>query len=184
MELPTRRLLLREFREDDVPAVLAYQSDPRYLRFYVRDERTEADARAMVSRFIGWQRERRRRKVQLAITLDGVLIGNVGLRRSSARSRVADVGFELDPEHWGNGYTTEAATALLGWGFDQLDLHRAGAHCIAENTASARVLEKLGMRLEGRSREIRYFKNRWWDTLHFGMLEEEWRERSVREPAR
>jgi [ribosomal protein S5]-alanine N-acetyltransferase len=182
MELPTRRLLLREFREDDVAAVLAYQSKPRFSRFYAWSRRTEANASAMVRRFISWQQAPARRKVQLAITREGVLIGNVGLRRSSARVRVAELGFELDPDEWGNGYTTEAASALLGWGFDQLGLHRVGAHCIAEIEASARVLQRLGMRLEGRSRENHYFKKRWWDTLHFGVLEDEWLARATHEP--
>jgi [ribosomal protein S5]-alanine N-acetyltransferase len=184
MEIATRRLLLREFCAGDVPAVFAYQSKPRYSRFYPWSRRTEANARAMVSRFISWQQAPARRKVQLAITREGVLIGSVGLRRSSARTRVAEVGFELDPDQWGNGYATEAASALLGWGFDQLGLHRAGAHCIAENQASIRVLQRLGLRLEGRSRENQYFKRRWWDTLHFGVLEQEWRARAPGEPTR
>ena len=54
-------------------------------------------------------------------------------------------------------------------------MHRISSWCIADNTASARVLERLGLRQEGRLRENEHFKGRWWDTLLFGLLESEWR---------
>jgi RimJ/RimL family protein N-acetyltransferase len=55
-----------------------------------------------------------------------------------------------------------------------LGLHRISSWCIADNTASTRVLEKAGFKLEGRLREHEYFKDRWWDRLLFGILEHEW----------
>jgi [ribosomal protein S5]-alanine N-acetyltransferase len=176
MILRTERLLLREFVEDDWPAVLAYQRDPLYLRFYPWTERSEQEARAFVQRFLDWQQEHPRRRFQLAITLDGAVIGKAGVRRLEPGSRVADMGYELAPSHWGRGYATEAARAVLDFGFAELDLHRVGAHCIAENTASARVLRKLGMREEGRLREHEHFRGRWWDVLLFGVLRAEWDE--------
>lgn len=177
MRLETPRLVLREFSPDDAPAVLAYQRDPRYLRLYPWQERTEEDVRAFVQGFVDQQREEPRTKVQLAVTLasSGELIGNVGLRRASADAKVADTGYELAPEHWGRGYATEAARALVGHGFDELGLHRVHAHCIAENAGSVRVLERLGMRREGRLREHEFFKGRWWDVLLYGILASEWR---------
>lgn len=174
MILRTERLLLREFTGDDWPAVLAYQRDPRYLRFYEWTERSEADVRAFVQQFIDQQAESPRIEIQLAIILGGEVVGIVGLRRASAGARVADTGFELAPQCWGRGYATEAARALLGYGFAELGLHRVTAHCVAENTASARVLERLGMRREGRLREHEFFEGRWWDTLLYGILEREW----------
>ncbi len=176
MQLKTERLLLREFTSGDWPSVLAYQRDPRYRRFTAWTERTEADLQAFIQRFVDWQREEPRCKVQLAITIaaSGELIGNVGLRRPAAGAQVAEMGFELSSMHWGLGYATEAASALLRFGFEELALHRISAHCIAENTASARVLEKLGMSLEGRLRESEYLKERWWDVLLYGILAAEW----------
>jgi [ribosomal protein S5]-alanine N-acetyltransferase len=176
MILRTERLLLRDFAEDDWPAVLAYHRDPRYLRFYPHDDVTEQDARAFVQRFLDWQAEHPRRRFQLAVTLDGEVIGNAGVRRTEPGSRVADLGYEIDPAHCGRGYATEAARAVLDWGFEHLDLHRVGAHCVAENTSSARVLRKLGMQEEGRLREHEQFRGRWWDVLLFGLLRREWEE--------
>ncbi len=170
MFLSTERLLLRDFVEGDWPAVLAYQNDPRYLRFYAWTQRTPADVQGFVARFIAQQEREPRLKFQLAIVLTatGRLIGNAGIRIKTAG------GHEADPQHWGQGYASEAARALVQFGFEGLHLHRISAHCLAENAASARVLATLGMRLEGRLRDSEHFKGRYWDTLHYAILDHEW----------
>ena len=179
MILTTKRLVLREFEAEDWRAVLAYQSHPLYLRYNPWTHRTEQDARAFVRRFIGLSEEERRAKFQLAITLapGWQLIGNAGIRMKALNDWEADIGYELDPRYWGRGYATEAADALLAFGFRELKLHRVWAQCIAENTASAHVLEKIGMRQEGHLRENEWMKDRWWDTLLYAILEDEWQAR-------
>jgi RimJ/RimL family protein N-acetyltransferase len=118
-----------------------------------------------------------RTKFQLAITLKstGELVGNCGIRMKAAGAHEADFGYELDPAFWGNGYATEAARAIVKYGFTKFKLHRIWSRCIAENVGSARVLEKVGMTLEGRLRENEFYKGRFWDTLMYGILEDEWR---------
>ena len=177
MIIETPRLRLREFVEGDWPAVLAYQADRRYLRLYAWTERTEADVRAFVGRFVAWQAGEPRYKFQLAVTLrDGErLIGNCGIRLAEAGARTGELGYEISPEFWGRGYVTEAAQAMLGFGFEELGLHRVWGECVPENTASQRVMEKLGMSKEGRLRQTQWYKGRWWDTLVYGVLEAEWR---------
>ena len=176
LRFTTERLVLREFVEADWAAVLSYQRDARYLRYYPWTDRTPDDARAFVGMFLGWQGEQPRRRFQLAITLrgDGSLIGNCGLRRKPGNDWEADLGYELAPECWGRGYATEAAGALVNLGFRELALDRISSWCIAENTPSARVLERLGFREEGRLRRNEYFKGRWWDTLLYALLRDEW----------
>jgi RimJ/RimL family protein N-acetyltransferase len=98
------------------------------------------------------------------------------VRKESAEAQVADMGYELDPNYWGYGYATEAATAVLNFGFSQLRVHRVWANAIAENKASRRVLEKIGMQLEGTLRENEWMKGRWWDTVLYGILEQEWQQ--------
>ena len=177
MELITGRLSLREFESGDWPAVLAYQSDPRYLQYYPWENRTAEAVRDFVQVFVNQQTEAPRLKYQLAITLltSQELIGNCGLRLDGPDAYQGDIGYELSPNHWGQGYTTEAASALIEFGFHTLKLHRIWSWCIADNLTSRRVLEKLGMQLEGRLRENKYFKGRWWDTMLYGMLETEWK---------
>ena len=176
MRLETPRLILREYDERDWYDVLAYQSDPRYLRFYPWTERTPADARAFVSQFTGWAREDPRAKFQLAVILrDGEqLIGSCGIRKELLDDQEAELGYEIAPDHWGQGLATEAARAMVSWGFYEIELHRLYGRCLAENHASARVLERLGMRMEGRLRETRRIRGRWHDTLVYGALSHEW----------
>ena len=176
MQITTERLVLREFGADDWRAVLEYQRDPLYLRFYPWEDRSEADARAFVEMFREWQLELPRRRFQLAIILreDDRLIGNCGIRRKPDNDWEADIGYELSPRQWGCGYATEAARAMVDFGFRELGLRRISSWCIAENVASARVLERLGFVQEGRLRRNEFFKGRWWDTLLYAMLAEEW----------
>ncbi len=87
----------------------------------------------------------------------------------------ANIGYELAPEYRGEGYATEVAQAMLAFGFEELRLHRIWARCAAENAASYRVLEKIGMRRERFLREEKWMKGRWWDTLVYGILDHEWK---------
>jgi [ribosomal protein S5]-alanine N-acetyltransferase len=176
MQITTDRLILREFVEADWPAVLVYQRDPRYLRYTHWADRTPQEVQQFVQMFIAQQYAQPRIKFQLAVELKETqhLIGNCGIRLKSAGATEADIGYELAPDQWDHGYATEAAQAIVEFGFTELKLHRISAWCIAENTASSHVLEKLGLKLEGRLRETEHFKNRWWDTLLYAMLKEEW----------
>ena len=175
MQLTTERLILREFRAGDWAAVLAYQSKPLYLRYYAWTERTPEAVRDFVQMFLDHQQAQPRIKFQLAVTLkaSGELIGNCGLRLDRPDAHLGDIGYELDPAHWGHGYATEAARAMVALGFGEFGLHRIWSWCVADNVGSARVLEKLGMRLEGRLRQHEYYKDRYWDTLMYGVLAEE-----------
>jgi RimJ/RimL family protein N-acetyltransferase len=176
MQLTTARLLLREFVEEDWEAVLAYQSDPLYLRYYPWTERDEAGAREFVGWFLAQQQEQPRSKFQLAAVLkaEGWLIGNCGVRVNDPDLREGNIGYELDSRCWGQGYATEAAREMVRFGFEELGLHRIWSWCVAENVGSARVLEKVGMRQEGYLREKEYFKGRWWDQRQFAILDHEW----------
>src|SRR5262245_11971743 len=102
----TPHLVLREFVPEDWRAVLAYQSEPAYLRYVPWTERAAADWQEFVQRFIDWQREEPRHRYQLAVTLPetGELIGNCGLRLEYPGAFEGDIGYELAPQHWGNGY--------------------------------------------------------------------------------
>lgn len=180
MELRTERLILREFHHEDWQVVHTYQNTPRYLLYYPWHQRSEDDVRAFVQHLIDWQDAVPRIKFQLAIApLDAGgalrdLIGNCGIRMYHPDATEADLGYEIAPDHWGQGYATEAAAAMVEFGFGGLGLHRIWAECIASNRASARVLEKLGMQQEGRLREKRWMKGRWWDVLIYGILASEW----------
>ena len=184
MKLETERLILRDFVKEDWQRVLEYQSDPLYLRYNKWTERTPEAAQEFVGWFLAHQKQHPRIKFQLAVILksNGQLIGNCGVRMDEVNAIEADMGYELDPKHWNHGYATEAAHAIVDFGFSHFGVHRIWAACIAENVGSAHVLEKLGMQLEGRFRENRQFKGRWWDSLYYGVLADEWQQHKQHHP--
>src|SRR5207248_438854 len=114
MRLTTERLLLREFVEEDWEAVLAYQTDPLYLRYYAWTQRTEGDVREFVGWFLAHQQEQPRLKFQLAVVLkaEGRLIGNCGVRVNDPVLLEGNIGYELGSRYWGQGYATEAAREI------------------------------------------------------------------------
>ncbi|MEH1943754.1 MAG: GNAT family N-acetyltransferase [Nostoc sp.] len=177
MILETDRLLMREFVEADWQAVFAYQSDPFYLRYNYWTHRTQKDVCEFVQMFIVQQKEQPRTKFQLAIVLkeENQLIGNCGIRINDLEMREANIGYELNTKYWGQGYATEAAHAILKFGFEELGMHRIWSWCVAENIASVRVLEKIGMLREGHLREKELIKGRWYDNFLYAILEHEWK---------
>ncbi len=172
MILETSRLLLRDFAAGDWPAVIAYQRDPRYLRLYEWTDRTPAEVQAFVQMFIDQQQDQPRTRFQLAVTLrqTGELIGNCGIRRASPAAHEAEIGYEIAPDHWGRGYAGEAVAEIVRFGFQTLGLRRITAWLVADNLASARVLEKNGFQLEGRLRDKEMYKGRYWDVLMYARL--------------
>src|SRR5215510_9233814 len=140
MILTTERLLLREFTENDWHTVFAYQSDPRYLRSAPWTHRLPEDVARLVQDFIGWQHEQPRYKFQLAIVLQTtyLLIGTCGIRMVTVLAQEAELGYELHPDYWGQGYATEAVRTMLAFAFQTLRLQRVWAQCLAENRASVR----------------------------------------------
>ena len=176
MKLETERLILRDFVNEDWQRVLEYQSDPLYLRYNKWTERTPESVREFVGWFLDHQVEEPRTRYQLAVVLksNNQLIGNCGVRMDKEDDVEANIGYELDPKHWNHGYATEAAHAIVDFGFKHFGVHRIWADLVADNVGSAHVLEKLGMKFEGRLWEKEYFKGRWWDALIYAILADDW----------
>jgi ribosomal-protein-alanine N-acetyltransferase len=116
----------------------------------------------------------RREQVVFAITARpaGEVIGAIGLVLRLVHDR-AELGYWIGKPFWGRGYATEAAAAVVRYGFDVLNLNRIHACHFARNPASGRVLEKIGMRREGISRQHVRRWGRFEDLVHYGMLREE-----------
>jgi ribosomal-protein-alanine N-acetyltransferase len=154
-ELVGARVLLRPFRLDDVPAVLAYASDPevtRHLEWDAYDDPATAESfiRSTQARSTVWYA----RAIVLRAT--GEVIGGADLRIVSPRDRRAEIGYGLARTYWGHGYASEAAGLLVRFGFERLDLVRIQAVCAIDNERSARTLERIGLRREGRLAQYRW----------------------------
>lgn len=100
-------------------------------------------------------------------------IGLIAIILGRPKYRIAEVWYKLHPDHWGRGLATEALQAVLNFGFHELKLHRIEAGCAVDNLASARVLEKAGMRRGGIKRKILPLKSGWSDNYIYAILEED-----------
>ena len=170
----TERLVLREMVADDWPALHAIVSLPEVVQYQTEDAFDEEATRAAISLVIEGAAAVPRLLFDFAVTLDGALIGRVGMRRGED-PRMASLWFEIAPVHHGKGYGAEAARAMLGHAFEEVGLHRVAAECDPRNPASARVMEKIGMRREAHLVENVFIKGEWCDSLMFAMLATEWR---------
>lgn len=164
MDLQTERLILREYGPDDFDAVHAYASDPRVARFVEWGPNQPEDTREFLDACVRDQRTLPRTKYTLALTeAGGAPFGSVAL--FARRADAAAMGYVVRPDHWGQGYASEAAAAILHFAFASLGLQRVQATCRPENVASARVLEKIGMVEEGLLRDHIRIRGRWHDSL-------------------
>lgn len=179
LPIETPRLVIREFVARDLEAVHAYSSLPEVTRFLAWGPNTLAESKQAVRAFLNDQTELLRTNFDLAIWLKGTrrtaprLVGAVGLKITDRENRTGDIGYVLHPDYWGQGLVLEAAHALMGAGFSELELQRITASCDQRNKASARVMEKLGMRREGAFRRSRYIQGAWRDEYLYAILSDE-----------
>lgn len=88
-----------------------------------------------------------------------------------------EIALDIVKEHQGKGYGTEAIQWALQWAFETAGLHRVGIRAFEWNYGARRLYERLGFKPEGQTRELLFYKGRFWDDFQFGMLEREWREK-------
>jgi RimJ/RimL family protein N-acetyltransferase len=176
--LETERLLLRPFVAEDFEALLAIHSQAEVARYLYSEPMSEDEVHASLERKIGQTAIRAEREnLSLAVVLKETseLIGDCTLFYLSRRHQQGEIGYVFHPDHHGRGYATEAAHLLLRLAFEELELHRVIGRLEARNTASARVLERLGMRQEAHFVENEFVKSEWQSELVFALLAREWR---------
>ncbi|WP_433318403.1 GNAT family N-acetyltransferase [Micromonospora chersina] len=171
VRLPGRRCVLREWADDDAPALHALLTDPRVLD-RVLDERapTRDEVRAALS---GWREEaggEPRPEYRLAAVDGDRLLGLGTLTVESVPHRRGEIGYVVHPDHWGRGLGTEIAGLLLDLAFGPVGLHRVEATTRPDHAASRRVLEKAGLRCEGVSRDHLLVRGSWWDSVRYAIL--------------
>jgi RimJ/RimL family protein N-acetyltransferase len=150
--LLTPRLSLREFEPEDFAALREIDGDPEILRWRSRRTITPEMTREFLAQAAATAQEQPRQQYAFAVTLrhapQGLLIGQAGLTIVTTRYDEAFMWYSINRQYWGQGYMTEAAGRLLEFGFETAGLRRIFAECHPDNTASARVMEKIGLRLE------------------------------------
>jgi RimJ/RimL family protein N-acetyltransferase len=182
--LETPRLILRPFTDDDVPSFSRYRSDPEVARYQGWEAPFTLEQAA---EFIDYMKTATPGKpgpgyqIALERKSDGVLIGDCFFKILEEDPRQAEIGFTLAREFHGQGYASEGVGRLLQYLFDELKLHRVRGNCDPQNTASIRLMERLGMRHEGHWIKSLWFKGAWADEDWFAILREEWQTRQIGE---
>ena len=173
--LRTARLTLRPFTAEDGPGVkqLAGERAIADTTGSVAHPYEDGMAESWIAKHAADFEAGKSLHLAMTLTATGELLGAIGLTASPPHRR-AELGYWLGTPYWGRGYTTEAAEALVRYGFNEMNLARMVAHHLARNPASGRILQKLGMQTEGVLRR-HYLK---WDTLEdvvlYGLLREGW----------
>ena len=173
----TERLILRHVVPDDFEALFAYQSRPDVAQHLLWGPRTGEEVRtALALKVASTSITSEGDVLALAIVRKdtGTMIGDAILQLVSTEHRTVELGYIIHPDHQGRGFATEASAALLRHAFEHLRSHRVIGRVEVRHTASARVLEKLGMRREAYFVENEFVKGEWQSELVYAILDREW----------
>jgi RimJ/RimL family protein N-acetyltransferase len=174
--LETQRLILRPLVLADAPAVQHLAGSREVARMTIAIPHPYEEG--MAEQWIATHEEQflNTKGVHFAVTLreQQALCGVVGLEIDAPNNN-AMIGYWLGVPYWGKGYCTEAARAVIGYGFESLGLHRIHSYHFGSNPASGRVMQKLGMEYEGRLREHILKWGDYEDHVQYGLLAAQWK---------
>jgi len=154
------------------------QSDAEVARYLYWDPRTAAEVREILarkSRYTALRAPGDDLVFAVELRSGGEVVGDCGLHWNDDEHRQGEIGFIVNPAHQSHGYATEAGREVLRIAFEQTGLHRVVGRLEARNTASAQVLEKLGMRREAHLIENEWVKGEWQSEVVYALLDREWR---------
>jgi ribosomal-protein-alanine N-acetyltransferase len=168
-------ITLRTLQGDDLDAVHALISNMEVVRYMLLPVCSREESKKFLSGSINETPSDPWRSIVRAIVSgpDGELVGLCGLVNLRGNSD-GEIWYLINPQSWGKGIATKAVKQLLQVGFSEMSLHRIWATCLPENPASARVLEKAGMRKEGFLVKNLRIHGEWRSSFLYAILAEEW----------
>lgn len=175
--LRTERLLLRPFRAADAADVrrLAGAREIALGTLNVPHPYPEGEAERWIGTHQGGYERGEMASFAITLSLTGELLGALGLKAEQAHER-AELGYWVGVPYWRQGFCTEAARAVLDFGFRDMRLNRIHAHHFVDNPGSGGVLRRIGMRYEGRLRQHIRKEGEWKDLDAYALLRSEWLE--------
>ena len=177
VRLETERLILRTLEAIDAPRVRLLASDYTVAAMTLSTPHPYPDGAAEA--FVEHAQEQEANGSAYIFAIiprsEGMLVGVIGVHPTHAHHR-AELGYWMGAEYRGCGYTTEAVRRAIRFGFEELELSRIYAACFAENIASERVMQKAGMKFEGRLRNHYMRFGKFHDGLYYGLLRDDWHE--------
>lgn len=173
--LETERLLLRDLTLEDAEDLFEYASDPDVSRYNIWSvHKSLEDSKRFLSTVMEQYKNHELADWGIIHKADKKLIGTCGLASWIQDQRRAEIGYVLSKKYWGKGYMLEAVHPVIAFGFQMMKLNRIEGRCILLNTASARVMEKVGMKFEGVLRQHLFTKGSFYDVKMYSILKEEW----------
>ncbi|MEZ0493426.1 GNAT family N-acetyltransferase [Kineococcus sp. TBRC 1896] len=176
--LRTSRLLLHPYTPHDLDFLHQLESDPdllRYVSWPPRDLEQVRVSLAEKAQQTSLRDDGDNLTLLMLLAATGERVGDVQLTWTSREHRQGEIGFITHPDHAGRGYATEAAQLMLRLGFDDLGLHRISASLDARNIASARIVQRLGMRQEAHLHHNALRTGEWTDEAIYAVLADQWR---------
>ena len=168
----SERLRLREHTVADREAMQAWTTDAEVVRYLPFGPLSGDDLDSYLEQLMAAAEEPERMSFDFVVEVvdTGAAVGAVSLGIESVLHRRAELGFVIRRADWGRGYASEAAGAVVDFGFDHLGLHRIWAVCVVGNQGSVRVLERVGMVREGTLRDHLLVAGEYHDTHLYGRV--------------
>ncbi|MEH7418753.1 GNAT family protein [Neobacillus drentensis] len=172
--LETERLILRKVKLDDVEDMFSYGSNEEVSKYVTwNTHKTLSDTKEFIDFILTKYKSGQVAPWGIEYKDNGKLIGTIDFVWWEPNHKMAEIGYVISQDYWGNGLTTEAAKEVIKFGFEKMNLVRIQARCFVENIGSARVMEKTGMSFEGIIRKGVFIKGKHQDIKMFSILKEE-----------
>ncbi len=172
--LETERLILRQMTLEDTDFVFQHFGDAAVSQ-YLMDEPplTEYDQAREIIQFFCEPEEKTHNRWLMVRKSDHRSIGTCGFHKWDKRYFRAEIGYDLSPSFWGQGYMIEALRAVIASGFEHMRLNRIEALVYIENDRSTQLLRRLGFKQEGVLRDYFYLDGKFYDHYLFALLQNE-----------
>jgi len=174
--IEAERILLRHLEKSDVDSLFDIFSDDETMRYWSSPPfQSRDEAENLLAEIHGYFAQKMLFQWGIALKESDRIIGTTTLFHLDTKNRRAEIGYALDRRFWGKGYVNEALNSLFKYAFENLKMHRIEADVDPRNSASVKVLERLGFQKEGLLRERWHVGGEIQDALFYGLLEKDWR---------
>ncbi|MDP4170901.1 MAG: GNAT family protein [Bacillota bacterium] len=170
MLIKTERLCVRNFQSSDWQTVHEYTSNSSVMKYIPEGLFSEEDTKAFIKQNTGKDAD----KYAVVLIDENLVIGHISFHKYFGE-HTYEIGWVFNPTYYNKGYASEAARAIVKFGFKNMNLHRIIATCQPQNPPSYRVMEKIGMRREGFFKKCIPHGDEWWDEYYYAILKEDWK---------
>jgi len=172
--IETERIILRKMSLNDAKDMFEYAQDSevsKYTGWYTHN--SIQDTKLFLQYTINNYKNNHISNWGIVHKAEEKFIGTAGFIDWNIEHSRAEIGYTLSGKYWRKGYMTEVVNAIIYFGFTTMMLNRIEAKCVIENIASARVMEKVGMKYEGILRQCMFVKGKYRDLKIYSILKEE-----------